>query len=44
MKQEVPELELDLGLAQKSSREEILAEFELLHQTPLRTKYQPANI
>ena len=36
MEQEVLELWLDFGLPQKSSREEILAEFELLHQTLIK--------
>ena len=41
MEQEVLELGVDFGLPQKSSREEILAEFELLHQTLI--KYRPIS-
>ena len=43
MEQEVLELglNLDFGLPQKSSREEILADFELLHQTLI--KYRPIS-
>ena len=41
METEVLELGLDFGLPQKSSREEILAEFELLHQTLI--KYRPIS-